>query len=107
MRLTLFPQLAMRALLTLLLFVTLAGCGRSPGPLEGVWQTDGILPMKIAFRPGETEAMGVIEPVKYEVEGNTVTLIYTAGLMKGSSMRFTILDANRAATPMFNLRRVQ
>lgn len=32
--------------------------------------------MTITFRPGETEAMGVIEPVDYETKGNAVKVTY-------------------------------
>jgi hypothetical protein len=96
-----------RALVFLLFALGLAACNRSPGPLEGVWRSDGALPMKIAFRPGETETMGIIEPVEYKVNGSVVTITYTGGLMKGSSMRFAMLDANRATSPLFNLKRVK
>jgi hypothetical protein len=96
-----------RALLLLLFTLGIAACNNSPGPLEGVWRSDGALPMKIAFRPGETETLGIIEPVEYKVNGSVVTITYTGGLMKGSSMRFTLVDANRATSPLFNLQRVR
>jgi hypothetical protein len=63
--------------------------------------------MTIAFRPGETEAMGVIEHVDYATRGNTVQVTYRDGLMKGSSMKFIIVDRNTAATSMYTLRRIQ
>ncbi len=96
-----------RMLLLLLFVLGIAACTSSPGPLEGVWRSDGALPMKVAFRPGEIETMGIIEPVEYKVNGNVVTVTYTGGLMKGSSMRFTMLDANRATSPLFNLQRIR
>lgn len=84
----------------------LAGCSASPGPLEGTWTASGPLPMTIIFRPGETEAMGVIEHVDYKAEGNTVEVTYKDGLMKGASMKFVLLDSNTATNPMYTLRRV-
>jgi hypothetical protein len=85
----------------------LAGCGGSPGALEGTWKASGALPMTITFRPGETEAMGIIEHVDYKTEGNTVQVTYKDGLMKGSSMKFVLLDRNTATNPMYTLRRVR
>lgn len=85
----------------------LTGCNGSPGPLEGTWTTSKPLPMTIAFRPGETEAMGVIEHVDYKTAGNTVEITYKDGLMKGSSMKFFLLDSNTATNAMYTLRRVR
>lgn len=95
------------AALLLIFALGLAACNKSPGPLEGVWRSDGPLAMRIAFRPGETESLGIIEPVEYKVDGKVVTVTYTGGLMKGSSVRFTMVDANRATSPLFNLQRVR
>ncbi|MGZ5198267.1 MAG: hypothetical protein ACXWC4_00720 [Telluria sp.] len=85
----------------------LAGCNGSPGALEGTWMASGPLPMKITFRTGETETMGVIEHVDYKVAGNTVQVTYKDGLMKGSSMKFVFVDSNTATNPMYTLRRVR
>lgn len=84
----------------------LTACGNSPGALEGTWKANGPLPLTVMFRPGETEMMGVIEPVEYRSEGNTVLVIYKDGLMKGSSMRFVLVDRNTATNPMYTLHRV-
>lgn len=91
----------------LLLVATLAGCNRSPGPLEGTWKADGLVPMTITFRPGETEAMGVIEKVDYTTNGNVVKVTYKDGLMKGSAIAFTIVNRNTATNPMYTLRRIR
>lgn len=85
----------------------IAGCSGSPGPLEGTWKANGLIPMTITFRPGETETLGVIEHVDYKVEGNTVQLTYKDGLMKGASMRFVLVDHDTATNPMYTLRRVR
>lgn len=85
----------------------LAGCSGSPGPLEGTWKASGPMPMTITFRPGETEALGVIEHVDYKAEGNTVEVTYKDGLMKGSSMKYLLVDHNTATNSMFTLHRVQ
>lgn len=91
----------------LLLATTLAGCSRSPGPLEGTWKADGLVPMTITFRPGETEAMGVIEQVDYATKGNVVKVTYKDGIMKGSTIAFTIVNPNTATNPMYTLRRIR
>ena len=100
-------KLSRVALLSLVLMFSLAGCNKSPGPLEGIWQSNGLVPMMIAFRSGETEAMGIIEHVEYKVEGNTVIVTYTDGLMKGSAMKYTLRDPNTAINTMFTLKRIR
>ncbi|MYM92579.1 hypothetical protein [Duganella vulcania] len=85
----------------------LAGCGGSPGALEGTWKASGPIHMIITFRPGETETLGVIEHVDYRVDGDTVQLTYKDGLMKGSSLRFVLVDHDTATNPMYTLRRVR
>jgi len=87
--------------------ILLSGCGGSPGALEGTWKASGPLPMTITFRPGETEAMGVIEHVDYKAEGNSVVVTYKDGLMKGSSMKYVLKDRDTATNAMFTLHRVQ
>jgi hypothetical protein len=91
----------------LLMVATLTGCSRSPGALEGTWKADGLVPMTITFRPGETEAMGVIEQVDYATNGHVVKVTYKDGMMKGSAIAFTIVDRNIVTTPMYTLRRIQ
>ncbi|THC43221.1 hypothetical protein C2862_13325 [Massilia sp. Mn16-1_5] len=63
--------------------------------------------MTITFRPGETETMGVIEQVDYTTKGNVVKVTYKDGMMKGSSIPFTLVDHNTATNPMYTLRRVR
>lgn len=63
--------------------------------------------MTIAFRSGETEAMGVIEQVSYVTEGNVVKVTYEDGMMKGSSIAFTIIDKNTAINPLYTLHRIR
>ena len=82
-----------RILFATLLALTLNACGdSSPGPLAGTWQAAGFMPMKISFRNGETESMGIIEKVDYKVDGQTVLVTYKDGLMKGSAVRFTLFN---------------
>lgn len=85
----------------------LGGCSDSPGPLEGTWNASGPMPMTITFRAGETEAMGVIEHVDYKTVGNSVVVTYKDGLMKGSSMKYILVDRNTATNPMLTLHRVR
>lgn len=95
------------AIAALLIAATLAGCNRSPGALEGTWKADGLVPMTITFRSGETEAMGVIEQVDYATNGNVVKVTYKDGMMKGSAIAFTIVNQDTATNPMYTLRRIQ
>ena len=86
-----------RILATAALTMSLVACGdSSPGPLAGTWQAGGILPMKVTFRSGETEAMGMIEKVGFTTEGNSVLVTYKDGLMKGTAVRFQMVDSKTA-----------
>jgi len=67
---------------------------------------NGPMPMSIQFRSGETEAMGMIEKVSYEVRGNDVIVTYKDGLAKGTAMRYTVTGANTLRTELGSLRRV-
>jgi len=95
------------AIAALLMVATLSGCNRSPAALEGTWKADGLVPMTITFRSGETEAMGVIEQVDYATNGNVVKVTYKDGMMKGSAIAFTIVNQDTATNPMYTLRRIQ
>lgn len=93
--------------LTIVIALFLAGCaGTHPGPLEGTWRMEGFVPMTVTFRDGETEAMGMIEKVSYETEGNDVLVTYTDGLAKGTTMRYTVVGPNTVRTELGTLRRV-
>lgn len=82
---------------TLLLAAALVGCGNSsPGRIQGTWQARGILPVKVTFRDGETETEGLIEKVGYSDQGDAVLITYKDGMMKGSSVRWRMLDEETA-----------
>lgn len=88
--------------------LTLSACsGNDPGPLAGTWRMGGLVPMTVQFRSGETETLGVIEKVSYEVKGNDVLVTYTDGIAKGMTMRYTITGQNTAQTELGALQRVQ
>jgi hypothetical protein len=82
-----------RIIVTTVLALALAACGdSSPGPLAGTWQSMG---MKTTFRDGETESMGgFIEKVSYKTEGNSVIVTAKDGLLKGSAIRYQLVDRN-------------
>jgi hypothetical protein len=88
------------------LVIILTSCGKSPGPLEGSWKMSGLMAMTITFRSGETEALGIIEKVSYKVEENDVLVTYEDGMMKGTTMRYTITGPNSARTGLGRLTRV-
>ena len=68
---------------------------------------NGPMPMTIQFRSGETEALGMIEKVSYEVNGNDVIVTYKDGLAKGTAMRYTITNANTLRTELGTLQRIK
>lgn len=87
----------LRIIFAALLALALTACGdSSPGPLAGTWQSAGFMPMKITFRSGETETMGIIEKVDYKVDGQSVIVTYKDGMMKGTAMRFTLASPTTA-----------
>ena len=86
----------------------LAACSnRDPGPLAGTWRMAGAMPMTVQFRTGETEALGIIEKVSYEVKGSDVFVKYESGLMKGSAVRFTVTGKDSARSELGVLQRTQ
>ena len=62
--------------------------------------------MKISFRNGETEAMGMIEKVSYKTDGKDVLVTYLDGIAKGTTMRYTITGPNTAKTELGPLKRI-
>lgn len=97
-----------RSFLLAFCFAALAACSKNdPGPLAGTWQMTGLVPMTVQFRPGETEAMGIIEKVSYEVKGSDVIVTYENGLMKGSAVRFTMTGPNAARSELGNFQRIR
>lgn len=84
----------------------LAACGSSsPGPLAGTWQVAGIA-MKTTFRAGESETMGLIEHVNYKVEGQSVIVTYTDGIMRGTAVRFVLVNPTTATALNMTYRKV-
>ena len=84
----------------------LSACaGNDPGPLAGTWNTD--IGTTIQFRSGETEADGIVTKVTYKISGKDVKVVHKAGLTKGSSALYTIIDADTAKTPYLTIHRVK
>lgn len=65
------------------------------------------MPMTIQFRDGETEALGIIEKVSYEVKGNDVIVTYLGGIAKGMAVRYTMTGPNTARTEIGELQRIK
>jgi hypothetical protein len=92
----------------LFLMVTLAACSNNdPGPLAGTWKMEGPIPMTVNFRKGESETMGIIEKVSYEINGNMVIVTSENGPMKGVAARYTITSPNVVTTGFGKLRRIK
>ena len=88
-------------------FILLACTGQSPGPLEGTWVVTDPFPVTVIFRPGEVEAMGTIKKVSYRIDGNEVFVTYEEGATKGTSFRYTVIDANTIRSGSGTFRRVR
>ena len=94
-----------RAISSSLLVLVAACTNNDPGPLAGRWSMTGPIPMTVQFRPGETEAMGIIEKVSYKTSGSDVLVTYESGLMKGTSMRYTMVGKNTVRSELGTLQR--
>lgn len=92
---------------SILVGILLTACTQSdPGPLQGTWQVSGMMPMKITFRSGETESLGVIEKVEYEIKDSDVVVHYLDGLAKGMAIRYHVVDSSTLQNQLGNLRRI-
>lgn len=96
---------------SLLLMVSTLGlvaCGNTdPGPLAGTWRLNGVVPMTVQFRDGESEAMGMIEKVTYEIKGKDVIVTSESGPMKGIAARYTVTGPNTVASEFGTLVRIK
>ena len=91
LRLRSICSLRIFSLLATLLLLILSACSRSdPGPLAGAWRLGGAIPLTVHFRSGETETMGLIEKVSYEVTGNQIIVRYESGPIQGTAIRYTV-----------------
>lgn len=95
--------------LALATFVFIAACtgSRNPGPLAGTWHMSGAIPMTVTFREGETEALGMIEKVSYEITGNDVLVTSLDGFAEGTTFRYTMTGPDTARSALGTLRRVR
>lgn len=86
----------------------LVACGETdPGPLAGTWRLNGVVPMTVQFRGGESEAMGMIEKVTYEIKGNQVIVMSESGPMKGIAARYTVTGPNTVTSEFGTLVRIK
>src|SRR5262245_51381204 len=96
------------ALIAFLLAACADGSGSSdPGPLKVTWRVSGVVPVIIQFRPGETEAFGIIEKVAYRFEGSDVLVTYLDGVSKGTTLRYTMTGADTARTAFTTMWRIR
>ena len=95
-------------IITFFLFLSLAACTNGdPGALKGTWKLNGFMPMVVTFRNGETEALGIIEKASYKIKNNTILVTYENGLMKGTSMRYTVINSSTVKTQLGTLKRIK
>ena len=91
-----------------LLTILLSACTNSdPGPLAGNWQTTGSIPMNVQFRKGESETLGIIEKVSYEIKGNDVLVTSENGIAKGMTIRYAITGKDTVRSELGSLQRVK
>jgi hypothetical protein len=90
------------------LAIVLVACSSNdPGPLGGTWKLNGVVPMTVHFRKGESEVMGMIEKVSYKVEGNQVIVTSKSGPMKGISVKYVITGSNTVNSGLGTLTRIK
>ena len=94
-------------LLGIAAFILMACTGENPGPLEGTWATKKPIPVTVSFRSGEVEAMGRTRKVSYRINGDEVLVTYKDGTPKGTSYRYTVVDANTIRSDSGTFRRVR
>lgn len=87
--------------------VLLSACSSGPGPLEGTWQMDGLVPMTVIYRDGEEEALGIISKVSYKQGGQDVLVTYLDGMAEGNTLRIRMTGPDSARTEMGTLHRVR
>ncbi len=63
--------------------------------------------MTIHYRSGESETMGIIEKVSYEVKGASVLVKVESGPMQGTAYRLRVVDANTLQSVFGVMRRVK
>ena len=90
------------------LALLLTACTKSdPGPIAGTWRLNGPLPMTIQYRDGESVAMGMIEKVSYDIQGNDVIVKTESGPLAGVSTRVRAIDRETLQTELGTLRRAR
>ena len=89
--------------------LVLAGCagGKDPGPLAGTWQATKPFPVTVTFRQGETEALGLVRAVEYDVDGNEVRVTYAEGANKGATFKYEVVDDDTLRSGSGTFRRVR
>ena len=98
----------LRGVLVGILASGLAACAsESPGPIEGTWRMAEPFPMTVSFRQGEVEAMGTVKKVSYKTYWNEVLVTYEDGANKGSTFRYTVIDADTIQSDSGTFRRVR
>lgn len=96
------------AVVSIILAVALAACSsESPGAIEGTWTVTEPFPVTVTFRSGEMEAMGATKKVTYKTEGNMVLVTYKEGAAKGSTFKYTVIDANTIRSDSGTFHRVR
>ena len=86
--------------------LALVACSsQSPGALEGTWSVTDPFPVTVTFRTGEMEAMGARKKVSYETDGDAVMVTHNEGANKGSTFRYTVIDANTIRSESGTFRR--
>ena len=97
-----------RYITAVLIPIAVTACGNSdPGPVAGAWRTTGPIPMTVQYRAGESEAMGTIEKVSYNVKGSDVIVTTESGPMAGTAFRLRVVDQNTLQSELGTMSRVR
>jgi hypothetical protein len=94
-------------LLTIVVLALVACSSDSPGPLEGTWVVTEPFPVRVIFRSGETETMGVTKKVSYQIDGDQVRIKYKEGATKGVTYTYAVIDADTIRSDSGTFHRVR
>lgn len=98
----------MRLLATCALSALLTACKPSdPGPLAGKWRIVEDKRVVIDFKPGESDTMGIVEAVDYDVLASQVIVTYKKGPMSGIPQEYLLTSPDTVTSPIGHLERVK
>ena len=100
-------NLVRSTLLSIVALALTACTSQDPGPLAGTWKMSDPFPVTVSFRVGEVESLGTIKEVSYKRYWSSVLVTYEDGPNKGSTFRYTLVDADTIRSDSGTFHRVR